>query len=72
MLACGLWDFVLVNFLGRVAGCHPAVKLNHEGAEYYWGSAEDALTSTERPLNDPTRVLVLAYLRIKGEKLWAS
>ncbi len=64
--------FVLTNFLGRVAGRHPAIRLNHEGAAYFWGSAEEALTSTERPLNDPTRVLITQYLRIKGEKLWAS
>ena len=64
--------FVLTNFLGRVAGHHPAIKLNHEGAEYFWGSAQDALQSTERPLNDPTRVLITQYMIIKGEKLWAS
>jgi nucleoside triphosphatase len=68
--------FVLVNFLGRVAGRHPAVRLNHEGAEYFWGPAEEALKNggegASRPLNDPTRVLITQYLIIKGEKLWAS
>jgi len=68
--------FVLVNFLGRVAGRHPEVRLNHEGAEYFWGSPEAALRDTgegaHRPLNDPTRVLITQYLIIKGEKLWAS
>lgn len=68
--------FVLVNFLGRVAGRHPAVRLNHEGAEYFWGPAEEALKNggegAPRPLNDPTRVLITQYLIIKGEKLWAS
>lgn len=49
--------FVLTNFLGRVAGSHPPVRLNHEGEEYFWGSLEAALTSTARPLNGPTRVL---------------
>jgi len=64
--------FVLVNFLGRVAGHHPAIRLNHEGAAFHWGPPEEALNAPERPLNDPTRVLVKQYLIIKGEKLWAS
>jgi ADP-ribose pyrophosphatase YjhB (NUDIX family) len=68
--------FVLVNFLGRVGGRHPAVTLNHEGAEYFWGAPEEALNDkgggAQRPLNDPTRVLIKQYLIIKGEKLWAS
>jgi phosphoglycolate phosphatase len=70
--------FVLVNFLGRVPGSHPAVRLNHEGEDYFWGPLETALTSDARPLNGPTRVLAETAQRLIAasassgkEGLWA-
>jgi ADP-ribose pyrophosphatase YjhB (NUDIX family) len=65
--------FVLVNFFGRVPGRHPAVRLNHEGAEYFWAPPGAAPASTERPLNGPTQALVARYLQAskEGGPSWA-
>jgi phosphoglycolate phosphatase len=47
--------FLLVNFLARVAGSRPAVRLNHEGDHAVWATAEEAFAMA---LNAPTRVLL--------------
>jgi ADP-ribose pyrophosphatase YjhB (NUDIX family) len=66
--------FVLVNFFGRVAGTRPAIRLNHEGADYFWGPLDDVLDDAERPLNGPTRVLAARAQEEKrqGGAPWAS
>jgi 8-oxo-dGTP pyrophosphatase MutT (NUDIX family) len=67
--------FVLVNFVARVSGSHPAVRLNHEGEDYFWGPLDEALASEARPLNGPTRVLAekaRRWISASGkDRLWA-
>ena len=50
--------FVLLNYRCRCAA-NPQVKLNDEAREYRWVSPGAAL---EMPINQPTRVLLLAAL----------
>jgi ADP-ribose pyrophosphatase YjhB (NUDIX family) len=57
--------FVLVNYLARVAGVRPPVKLNDEAQEYLWISLEDA---AKMPLNGPTRALLEKVQDMKADK----
>lgn len=47
--------FILVNYLARVDGVKPPVRLNHESDSYRWASPAEALGMD---LNGPTRVLI--------------
>jgi ADP-ribose pyrophosphatase YjhB (NUDIX family) len=47
--------FILVNYLARVDGVRPPVRLNHESDAYLWVPPAEAM---RLPLNGPTRVLL--------------
>jgi len=47
--------FILVNYLARVDGVKPPVRLNHESDAFLWASPAEAL---DLDLNGPTRVLI--------------
>lgn len=47
--------FILVNFLARVDGVNPPVRLNHESDAYLWAAPAEAMALS---LNGPTRLLI--------------
>ncbi len=58
--------FVLLNYVARVAGLRPQVRLNHEGVDYLWTPLSVA---AHLDLNTPTRLL-LDKMREGVRTLW--
>jgi ADP-ribose pyrophosphatase YjhB (NUDIX family) len=56
--------FILVNYVARVDGIKPAVRLNHESDAYVWATPAEAMG---RDLNGPTRVLLAKALGAGGK-----
>lgn len=56
--------FILMNYTCRVAG-EPQVRLNEEAREFRWLTIPEAL---KMPLNEPTRVLLLAVVKQTNEQ----
>ena len=56
--------FILVNYVARVDGIKPAVRLNHESDAYVWATPAEAMGLD---LNGPTRVLLAKALGAGGK-----
>jgi phosphoglycolate phosphatase len=67
--------FVLINYVARVSGVRPDIRLNDEAQDYRWVSLADA---ADMPLNGPTRALLEKVQSMitassgGGENSWTS
>jgi ADP-ribose pyrophosphatase YjhB (NUDIX family) len=61
--------FVLVNYVAKVTGTRPLVRLNDEAQDYLWIPLQDA---AHMPLNGPTHALLekIQILEKDGAVLW--